>query len=161
MGLGALSRAVHAWASGCLMGPDYAGIQTPPFFISCSENPFQLAAGVARCWALQACAGVAAPTLLSGPWYSVLGLVIGVFFSLPLRRLAAQLYCKGRSTQVRPRNDQVRPAVPYTTRPSRWRAAPADTAESADMQPHTAPVDREAATQIENGCYPEPEKLLR
>jgi hypothetical protein len=28
------------------------------------------------------------------------------------------------------------------------------------MQSHTAPVDREAATQIENGCYPEPEKLL-
>jgi hypothetical protein len=39
-------------------------------------------------------------------------------------------------------------------------AAPADTAESADRQSHTAPVDRGAATQRENGCYPEPEKLL-
>ena len=45
-------------------------------------------------------------------------------------------------------------------RPPRWRAAPADTAESADVQFPTAPVDREAATKRENGCYPEPEKLL-
>ena len=46
---------------------------------------------------------------------------------------------------------QVQPAVPYPVRPPRWRVAPADTAESADMQSHTAPVDREAATQRESG----------